>query len=230
MERIENLDYNLKIYQNSALYTFTSDAVLLAKFASAKPSDIVVDLGTGSGIIALYLAKKTLAKKIYGVEIQKSLAEMAIRSVELNNLQNRIEIVNMNMLDFKASADVVVCNPPYKKAGNIVNQSSSAAIARHEVEINLDKLILTVKRLLKFGGKFYVSYDANRSAELIYKLSKNGLEPKTMFFTQSNPEADASLVFIKAVLGGKPSVRVLKTLITNDKSGKYIENLKVEEG
>lgn len=228
MDRIEYLDYDLKIYQNPNLYTFTSDSVLLAKFVKAKAGETVVDLGTGSGVIAIYLTSSTKAKKIIGVELQTDLAEMARRSVSLNKLEDKVEILNMNMKELNIQADVIVSNPPYKKAGAILNDNISRAIARHEIEINLEDLIKVVKKNLKFGGKFYISYDANRTAELIFELKKNGLEPKSLFYTYSQNGKEASLVFIKAVHGGKPSIKVLKPIITNNESGKYIENLKIE--
>ena len=159
MERIENLDYGLKIYQNSELYTFTSDAVLLAKFAKVKAKDTVVDLGTGSGILALYLAKKFNPKKIYGIEIQEKLAKMAEKSVKLNNLDNIIEIINKNMQEININADVVVTNPPYKKITSNTNQNSSRAIARHEVEINLDNLLKTINKIIKTSERLYNCYD-----------------------------------------------------------------------
>jgi len=226
MERIEKLDYDLQIYQNSELYTFTSDAVLLAKFAKIKKGQIVADFGTGSGIIALYMAKAG-AGKVYAVEIQSEMAEMARKSVQLNNLENIIEVVNENIKNFNVQVDVVVSNPPYKKVCEYVNMSKSRAIARHEVEIDMDSLIDSVKKVLKFGGAFYVCYDADRTAELISKLSKNSLEPKEMFFTQSAVDKPASIVFVKAVKGGKSGIKILPTLITNSADGKYIENLKV---
>lgn len=226
MEKIENLDYGLKIYQDYNLYTFTSDAVLLAKFAKIKKNQTVADFGTGSGIIALYLAKSG-AKKVYAVELQEEMANMAKRSVKLNNLESIVEVLNDNIKNFDKPVDVVVSNPPYKKVCGNVNMCKCKAIARHEIEINMDELIKSVNKTLKFGGEFYVCYDADRTAELISKLSKNGLEPKEMFFTQSAPNKPASIVFIKAVKGGKYGINVLPTLITNDENGKYIENLKV---
>lgn len=225
MEKIEELDYGLKIFQNSELYTFTSDAVLLAKFAKIKNGETVIDLGTGSGIIAMYLAKKADVKKIYGIEIQTELAKMAQKSVNLNNLQEKIEIINKNMLDIDLKANVVVTNPPYKKLTSYSNQNLSKAIARHELKINLDGIICTANKLLNTGGRFYICYDSNRTAELIYKLKNYKLEPKTIFFSYPNINKDASIVFIEAIKGGREGIKVLPPLITNDNSGKYIENL-----
>ncbi len=229
MERVEHLDYGLKIYQNSELYTFTSDAVLLAKFAKVKNGETIADLGSGSGIISLYLAKKADVKKIYAVEIQKKLAEMSKKSVELNNLQNKIEIINENMLNLSLQVDVVVTNPPYKKFSSIKNENSSRAIARHEIEINLTKLLKTASKMLKEKGRFYICYDSNRTAELIYNLKLNKLEPKKMFFTYANINKNASIVFVEAVKCGKEEIKILPPIITNNENGKYIENLEIKD-
>ena len=222
MERIEKLDYDLQIFQNSELYTFTSDAVLLAKFVNLRKGDVVVDLGTGSGIIALYLAKKGCSKKVIGVEIQTELAKMAEKSVKLNKLEDKIEIINKNM---KLSADVVVTNPPYKKLTSLKNQNLSRAIARHEVEINLDELLTTASKMLNTGGRFYICYDSNRLAELIYKLKAHKLEPKALFLSYPSINKDSSIVFIEAIKDGKEGIKILPPVITNGDDGKYIENL-----
>ncbi len=229
MEKIENLDYGLKIYQNSDLYTFTSDSILLAKFVKVKKNDVIIDLGTGSGVIALYLAKRNEINKVYGIEIQQELAEMAKKSVLLNKLSDKIEIINKNMLDVNLKANVIVSNPPYKKCNSVANVNKSRAIARHEIEINLENLLKTVNKLLQPNGKFYICYDADRSAELLYKLKNYKLEPKSMFFTYASLNKKASIVFVEAVKGAGEQIKVLPPIITNNSDGKYIENLTINE-
>lgn len=236
-EKFEDLQFNgLKIIQSKNLYRLTSDAVILANFVKAKKTDVLVDLGTGSGIIAILASQKNQTKKTYGIEIQPELADMAKRSVEANNLKN-IEILNIDMLELMQSktrknngieaVDVVVCNPPYKKSGTArLNENQSQKIARHETKINLLQICQVAKSLLKFHGKFYIVCDADRLAELIYDLKQNSLEPKKMFFTQSSAKSKANLVFIEAVLGAKESVLVLPMLITNDKDGLYLQEVK----
>ena len=229
MEKIENLDYGLKIYQNSDLYTFTSDSILLAKFVKVKKNDVIIDLGTGSGVIALYLAKRNEINKVYGIEIQQELAEMAKKSVLLNKLSDKIEIINKNMLDVNLKANVIVSNPPYKKCNSVANVNKSRAIARHEIEINLENLLKTVNKLLQPNGKFYICYDADRSAELLYKLKNYKLEPKSMFFTYASLNKKASIVFVEAVKGAGEQIKVLPPIITNNSDGKYIQNLTINE-
>lgn len=237
-ETLEDLQLDgLKIIQSQSLYRFTSDAVLLANFVKAKPADKLLDLGTGSGIIAILTAYKNKLKNVVGVELQKDLAEMASRSVEFNNMQNNVKILNMDMKDLLKTEireendlknfDIVVCNPPYKKQGSSkLNVNESQKIARHEVAVNLETIVKVAKSILKFGGKFYIVCESERTAELIFQLKTQKLEPKRMFFTQSSEKSNAILVLVEAVYGGKESVKVLPNIITNDKNGKYLEEIK----
>ena len=149
--------------------------------------------------------------------------------MDLNLLNDKIEIINSPIQDFekyvkRESFDVVVSNPPYRKVGqkSLISLREEEAISKHEVKLNLDELVSCAKNLLKFGGKFFLVYDATRTAELIYKLKQNNLEPKIMFFTSPSPTKNPVLVLIEAVKGGKEQVNVLPTLITNDKDGNYI--------
>ena len=237
-ETLEDLQYNnLKIIQNKNLYRFTSDAVILSNFIKAKSSDVLVDLGAGSGIISILATCKNNLKHTVGIEIQKELFDMANRSIKFNNLQSRINMINMDMKNLNnykvrknlglCDVDVVVSNPPYKKEGNKkLNLEQSVRIARHEICINMKDLFHTANTLLKFGGKFFVVYDANRLAEIMFELKTNNLEPKRMFLTQSSSDKEPILVFIEAIKGGKEGIRILPNLITNDKNGLYLEEVK----
>lgn len=230
-ERIEDLMCEgLKIIQNKNLYTFTSDSVILANFVKLKRSEIAVEFGSGSAVISILLTKKQKYKHIYGFEIQKELYEMSNRSLKLNNLENDITIFNDKIQNYKkyfdnGSIDVIFSNPPYKRDGSAKdNLNLSKAIARHEKNMPLCELVKTASLLLRFGGRFYVVYDADRSCELIHELMKNNLEPKRMFFTE-NGKGKSILVIVEAVKGGRHGVEVLQTLVTNDKDGNYIEKL-----
>ncbi|MCI6542376.1 MAG: methyltransferase [Firmicutes bacterium] len=229
-ERLDDLQLGgLKIIQDKTKYCFTSDSAILANFVTAKKSDKVCEIGTGTGVISILLTHKQNPEKIYAFEVQKETAELAKRNVDLNLLNDKIEIINSPIQDFekyvkRESFDVVVSNPPYRKVSqkSLISLREEEAISKHEVKLNLDELVSCAKNLLKFGGKFFLVYDATRTAELIYKLKQNNLEPKIMFFTSPSPTKNPVLVLIEAVKGGKEQVNVLPTLITNDKDGNYI--------
>lgn len=229
--RLEDLQYKgLKIYQNKDLYCFTSDAVTLANFAKIKKGDKVCDFCSGSGIIAILLSAKNEPSEIYAVEIQNEMFELLQKNIELNNVEN-IKPILGDVKEFSkhipaGSVDVVICNPPYKKKGaSFHNENQVVATARHEIKRDLLGLLESVKRVLRFGGRFYISYDANRSAELLAKLKAFELEPKRMFFAQPSPQKNATLVFVEATRGGREGVEVLPTLISNDKDGNYVQNI-----
>lgn len=231
-ERLEDLQFEgLKIIQNSELYAFTSDSVVLANFLKIKPKENAVEIGAGSGVISILATKKTKAKKITAFEIQKDMFNLLEKNIKLNELNDKIEIINDKIQNFKkyfevGSVDVVFSNPPYKKEGAcLYNQNESKMVARHEKYLPIEDLCKCASDMLKFGGRFYCIYDADRSCELIYELIKNKLEPKRMFFTE-NGKGKTILVVIEAVKGGKHSVQVMPNLVTNDKNGEYIQKIK----
>lgn len=229
-ERVDDLQLDgLKIIQDKNKYCFTSDSAILANFVDAKKSDIVCEVGTGTGVISILVEHKCCPKKIYAFEIQEQTANLAKRNVLLNNMQNSIEIINAPIQKFNdyfscGTFDVVFSNPPYIKVFENSQKSVSKeeAISKHEIELKLDELLSVSSKILKFGGKFYVVYDAKRSAELIFKLKQNNLEPKKIFFTSPSLNSKPVLIVVQATKGGKEGVEVLPTLITNDKDGSYI--------
>lgn len=229
-EVLEDLQLDgLRIIQNRKKYCFTSDSVILSNFVNAKKSDLVCEIGTGSGIISILINKKCQPKKITAFEIQPYMADMAKRSIKLNNIEDKIEIINAPIQECfnfvkKESFDIVVSNPPYQKIVNVdfISKNEEEAISKHEVKLTLDELLDCSKKLLRFGGRFYIVYYAKRTAELLYKLKNNNLEPKKIFFTAPSHDSSPILVLVEAVKGGKEGVIILPTLITNDKNGEYL--------
>lgn len=228
-ERIEDLECKgLKIIQNKSLYTFTSDSVILANFLKIKHNERAVEIGSGCGVISILASAKNKFQKIMAFEINKDLADLAKRNVELNNLQEKIGIIedkvqNYNKYIKKGEIDVVFSNPPYMR--EIQNgQENTREFARHDNLLKIQDLCKVTNEMLKFGGRFYVVYSAERSVELIAELIKNNLQPKTMFFTE-NGKGRIVLVVIEAVKGGNPGVKVLPNLVTNEQDGKFLEKL-----
>ena len=238
MERIDDLQYKgLKIIQNTNGFCFGVDSVLLTEFAKdMKKNKTIVDLGTGTGIIGILLSKKVEASKVIGIEIQKDVAEMASRSVELNNLQNTMQILNEDVKNLsleKNSFDYVVTNPPYKKVGTgIINKEDKQIISRHETTVNLDEWIKVASNLLKDNGAIYMVHRPERLNEIIENLRKYRLEPKRIRFVYPKISKDANLVLIKAVKYANSFLKVEKPLIIYNEDGSYTDEiLKIfEEG
>ena len=235
-ERIDDLQYKgLKIIQDTAGFCFGIDSVLLSDFAKEiKAGSQVVDLGTGNGIIGILLCGKTNLKNITGIEIQEDVAQMAQRSIELNNLQDRFSIINASITDIfknnllqKNQYDAVVTNPPYKEKGTgVVNPENKKLIARHEITATLSDFISTASKLLKDKGEFYMVHKPERIVDIIETLRKNKLEPKELRFVYSNKDLDATLVLVKAVKGGNKFVKVLKPLYIYNKDGTYTDEIR----
>lgn len=232
-ERIDDLEYEgLKIIQRPDWFCFGIDSVLLSEYAKDIPKKrIVMDLGSGNGILSILLSKKIEPKKIIGIEIQKELAEMANRSILLNHLQDIVEIQNKNIKELKekgkaSSIDAIVTNPPYKeRLTGIPNEKIQKMIARHEMEATLKDFIEISSFLLKPNGQFYIVYRPERLVELITLLREHEMEPKKVRFVFSKIEKEPKLVLLKAVKGAKPFLEVEKPLILYNENGEYTEEV-----
>lgn len=225
-ERIEDLQCEgLKIIQDKNLYTFTCDSAILANFILLRKNEVALEIGCGCGVISILLSKKVKFKKIYAFELQPKMASLALRNVELNGLEDKVQVINDDILFYdkyfkKGEFDVVFSNPPYMLSTGDKNENEVRNIARHDFALPLEKFCNTASALLKEGGRLYMVYTSSRVAELIYNLKKERLEPKKMFFTQ-NGKGKIKLVVIEAVKGGRQGMKVLPELVTNEESGRY---------
>ena len=231
-ERIDDLQYKgLKIIQNKDGFCFGIDAVLLANFAkNMKRKNLVVDLCTGTGIVAILLSGKTNAKKIIGVEIQEESAEMAKRSVELNLLQDRVEIINEDLKKLKpiieaGSVDTVTVNPPYMKAGSaIVNDEDKMSIARHEVCCTLDDVVKEAARILKTNGEFFMVHKPERLVDIFCTMRKYKIEPKRIRFVHPSVDKPANIVLIEGTRDGKEFLKFENSLYVYE-NGEYTDEI-----
>ena len=232
-ERIDDLELKgLKIIQNKDSFCFGIDSVLLSDFAkNIKNNSLVLDLGTGTGIIPILLCGKTDLKKVIGVEVQEKVAEMAKRSIKLNNLENRFEVINENILNLnkiykKQTFDVVVTNPPYKKKNSgIINENKEKLISRHEIEADLADFIKVSKDLLKDKGEFYMVHRPERLVDILSIMRKEKLEPKVLRMVYSNKNKEPKLVLIKGIKNAKPFLKVEKNLYIYDENGNYTDEI-----
>lgn len=231
-ERLDELQRNgYRIIQNPEKFCFGMDAVLLSGFASAKKGDKVLDLGTGTGIIPILMEAKTEAAHLTGLEVQEDSADMAKRSVILNHLENKIDIVTGDIreadtLFASASFDIVTCNPPYMigKHG-LINPDEPKAIARHEILCTLEDVVKTTAKLLKPQGHFYMVHRPFRLAEIMTTLSKYRLEPKRMRLVYPYVNREPNMVLLEAVRGGNSGMQVDKPLIVYRSEGEYMPEI-----
>lgn len=231
-ERLDDLmRNNYYIIQNPEKFCFGMDAVLLSGFAHIKKGERVLDMGTGTGILPILLEAKTPGGHFTGLELQPESADMARRSVLINNIQERIDIVCGDIKDaagiFGASSyDVIVSNPPYMSAHHgLVNPESPKAIARHEVACTLDDVIGQGAKVLKPGGRFYMVHRPFRLVEIYACFTKYGLEPKRTRLVYPYVDKEPSMVLIEAVRGGRPRLAMEKPLIIYDSPGEYTEEI-----
>lgn len=232
-ERIDDLQINnLKIIQNSQGFCFGIDSVLLSDFAkSIKNNSKVIDLGTGTGIISILLTVKTNPNSILGVEIQEQVADMAKRSVALNNLENKINIIredirNLGKILNPGTYDAIVTNPPYmKKDSGLINENNAKLISRHEIECTLEDIAKISYKLLKDNGVIYMVHRPDRLVDINEIFRKHKLEIKEMRLVYSNEMSQANLVLIKAVKNGKPFLKIHKPLYIYKKDGKYTDEI-----
>lgn len=210
---------SVQLYQRRAGYRFSIDAVWLDEFVRAKNVTQCVEMGTGSGIIALLLASRCPGMSITAVEIQPGLAELARNNAALNGFDGRISVIEADVRRLDqflpaSSADLVVSNPPYKKHGTgRPNPDDERLIARHEIHLSFQELCAAASRLLKNGGRFCVVHLAERSAELFAELRAARLEPKRARFVHPTADRAAKTVLIEAVKGGNPGLLVEPPLI-----------------
>ena len=231
-ERVDELGRNgYRIIQNPDRFCFGIDAVLLSDFARVKEGDKVLDFCTGTGIIPILMEAKWKAASFKALEIQEDSAEMARRSVALNHLEDKIEIITGDIKDAHelfeaASFQAVTCNPPYMigKHG-LTNPDSAKAIARHEILCTLEDVVSQSARVLVPGGSFYMVHRPFRLAEIITTLIKYKLEPKRMQLVYPYVDKEPNMVLIQATKGGKSRITVEKPLIVYDKPGVYTKDI-----
>lgn len=231
-ERLDELQRKgYRIIQNPEKFCFGMDAVLLTGFASAKKGEKILDLGTGTGIIPILMEAKSEAAHLTGLEIQEESADMARRSVILNHLEDKIDIVTGDIkeadtLFASASFDVITCNPPYMIGNHgLVNPEGPKAIARHEILCTLEDVIKNTAKLLKPRGRFYMVHRPFRLAEIMTIMSKYKLEPKRMRLVYPYIDKEPNMVLIEAVRGGNSRMQVEKPLIVYERPGVYMPEI-----
>ncbi len=231
-ERVDDLQINgYKIIQHPDKFCFGMDAVLLSSFAKVKEGEVAIDLGTGTGILPILLEAKTEGEHFTGLEIQSESAEMANRSVLLNNLQDKIDIIEGDIKEAskifgKSSMNVVTSNPPYMTNHHgLKNPNDAKAIARHELLCSLEDVVRETSALLKQMGRCYFVHRPFRLVEIITLMRQYKLEPKRMRLVYPFVDKEPNMVLIEGVKGGGPQLTVEKPLIVYDAPGEYTKEI-----
>ena len=231
-ERVDDLQINgYKIIQHPDKFCFGMDAVLLSSFAKVKKGEKALDLGTGTGILPILLEAKTDGQHFTGLEIQPESAEMAARSVLLNDLNSKIDIIEGDIKEAsqifgKGTMDVVTSNPPYMTNHHgLKNPNDAKAIARHELLCSLEDLIRETAAVLKPRGRCYFVHRPFRLVEIITLMKKYKLEPKRMRLVYPFVDKEPNMVLIEGVRGGGPQLTVEAPLIVYNEPGKYTEEI-----
>lgn len=231
-ERVDDLQRNgLKIIQKTDGFCFGMDAVLLSGFAHVKRGEKVLDMGTGTGIIPLLLSAKTEGEHYTALEIQEEIAKMASRSVAINHLEEKIEIVNGDIKEASqifgaASFDVVTTNPPYMNdAHGLKNPTEVKAISRHEVLCTLEDVVREGAKVLKSGGRMYMVHRPHRLIEIITAMKQYKMEPKRMCMVHPFKDKEANMVLIEAVKGGGSWLKMEAPIIVYKEPGVYTDEI-----
>jgi len=213
----EFLGGRLLLIQSSKGYRFSIDAVLLAQFVTIKPRDVVVDLGSGCGIISLLLLLEKPVARVVAVEIQRDLADQAVRNAALNGVADRMGVLRADLRQVpfrKPLADVVVCNPPFRRPGSgRINPDRQRAIARHEIMASLQDILGAANAALKPRGRVALIYPAGRLVDLVVQMRAFDFEPKRIQIVYPSMEGEAKLVLVEGARGGKGGLKVLPPLI-----------------
>lgn len=220
-EAPEELFGDKKIIQNVSLYRFTSDSILLSRFARAKKGDTVADFCAGCGAVGYhFLCLNPAIKSLTLFELQPALADMAERTAKLNGFNSRVVVGRVQDIgkDYNDAFSLILCNPPYERGG-MENITYEKAICRKEITVTMEEIIAVASKKLKFGGRLTMVHRADRLAELFYTMKKYGLEPKRMQFVKGSEKASPYLVMAEAVKGGKPALEVLPELINTTGNG-----------
>ncbi|MBW1738278.1 MAG: methyltransferase domain-containing protein [Deltaproteobacteria bacterium] len=217
-ERIDQfMEGRLKLIQSKDGYRFSIDAILLSQFVTVRPGDVVVDLGTGCGVILLILLLTKQVGHAFGLEIQKELVSQAARNSLLNGFEDKMNIILGDIRRppmARESADVIICNPPYRKVkSGRINPDPRRAIARHEILASVDDILRATTSILRKKGRLALIYPSVRLVDILARLRKYNLEPKRIQINYPGLESGAKLALIEATLGGKPGLEICPPLI-----------------
>jgi tRNA1Val (adenine37-N6)-methyltransferase len=225
---------DVKIYQSKDGYRFSVDALLLYSFVNCLLGEKIADLGAGSGIIGLLLARKYPDADVFLFELQDSLSFVAEKNIALNSLGKRVRVIKGDVREIRTgfaradagSFDMVVSNPPFRKErSGLVNPAEEKAIARHEITLKLTELVSAAHYLLKSKGRLFLIHHPARLGELVSTLREKRMEIKRLRFVHSTSSTEAKMVLVEAIRGGRTGLKVEKPLIIYEENGDYTDEM-----
>ena len=224
---------NLRVYQDSEMFNFSLDSILLPNFVTLnKKIKKILDIGCGNLPISLILTTKTLAH-ITAVEIQTDVYDIALKNLNLNNLEDRINLINADIRDLYTtieteSFDVIVCNPPFFKVNqhSHFNKNDYKTIARHEVNLNLDDIFKISRKLLKNNGTVAIVHRPERLIDIIEAMKRYNIEPKRIQFIYPKRDKEANILLIEGTKNGKSGIKIMPPLFVHNEDGSYTESVK----
>ena len=223
---------DIKIVQNKDYFNFSLDSVLLPNFVEiTKKTSKILDMCTGNAPIPLILSTKTTAK-IYAIELQKEVYSLAEETIKINKLENQIKLINDNIKNLKKffnteTFDIITCNPPYfkKKDGSIINENKVKSIARHDIEMELEDVMIISKALLKNEGSLVLVHRTERLIEIIELMKKHNIEPKRMRLIYPKVNTESNLVLIDGRKNGKDGLKILPPLYIHNEDNSYTKEV-----
>lgn len=223
---------NIQLYQSKTGYRFSVDSLLLYDFVNLREVTALADLGAGSGIVGILLAKKYTGAYVTLFEIQDSLIGLAEKNILLNHLKDRITVIKCDLKILPASSlksrpcDLVVSNPPFRRLkSGLLNVEEEKAIARHEIKLRLQEFIDAASALLRPKGRLCMIYHPYRLSELMAALRKKDVEPKRLRFVHSTMSSESKMVLVEAVKGGRTGLKVEKPLYIYKHDGGYSDEI-----
>jgi tRNA1Val (adenine37-N6)-methyltransferase len=211
------MDGRLRLIQSRDGYRFSVDAVFLSEFVTIKPDDVIIDLGTGCGVIPLILLLTKPVGYAFGLEIQRDLAHQASRNAVINGFKDKMAVIRGDIKEpsvLKKSVDVVICNPPYRKVkSGRINPDMRRAIAKHELMASVDDILHTAGYVLRKKGRLAMIYPAERLVGLLNRMKRCSMEPKRIQIHYPDLQSNAKLAMVEAYLGGNPGLEILHPLI-----------------
>jgi len=234
---MEKLNYllgykDIKIYQDSEWFNFSLDSILLPNFVNIKKNTKkILDIGSGNAVIPIILSTKTDAS-ITGIELQKDVYELGIKSLKYNSLDKKIDFINMDVKEYAKNSnsdifDLITCNPPYFKIddNSHINLDIHKQLARHEITLCLEDVIKISRKLLKNGGSLAMVHRPERLIEILELMKKNNIEPKRIRFVYPKEKKDANILLIEGVKDGSPGLKIEEPLYTYDNNNNYTKEI-----